>query len=76
MAQCGAEYILVHFPYFKHEVTSDVHQSIEKGLQRLSAIQSKYIHHILRHRKNLLRGYRWVEKIVREIEKRSLTRSD
>lgn len=43
MASLGAEYILVHFPYFKEEGTSeDVQQSIEQGLERLSALQDKY----------------------------------
>ncbi|MCF6136636.1 TIM barrel protein [Pseudalkalibacillus berkeleyi] len=38
----GAEYILVHFPYFKREIMDDPNKLIEEGLQKLSAIQDKY----------------------------------
>ncbi len=42
MSRHGAEYILVHFPYFKKETTEDPAEIIEAGLQKLSALQKKY----------------------------------
>jgi sugar phosphate isomerase/epimerase len=42
LSKAGASYILVHFPYFKGEVAADANELIEAGLQRLSALQSKY----------------------------------
>lgn len=42
MAKLGAEYVLVHFPYFKGVVDGDANLMIEEGLQRLSKIQNKY----------------------------------
>jgi sugar phosphate isomerase/epimerase len=41
MAELGAQYILVHFPYFQGEV-SNPSELIEAGLQRLSKLQSTY----------------------------------
>lgn len=42
MSKLGAEYILVHFPYFKNEADDvQVDVLIEKGLQRLDEIQKK-----------------------------------
>jgi sugar phosphate isomerase/epimerase len=41
MAEVGAQYILVHFPYFQDDI-SDPSERIEAGLQCLSALQSKY----------------------------------
>ncbi|ANX10692.1 hypothetical protein ABE41_001525 [Fictibacillus arsenicus] len=41
MAQAGAAYILVHFPYFQDE-SKDPNTLIEEGLQRLSLLQTKY----------------------------------
>lgn len=38
----GAEYILVHFPYFARESTESVNELIESGLQELSRIQHTY----------------------------------
>lgn len=42
MSALGAEYVLVHFPYFKEEITGNVNQLIEDGLQKLSTLQEKY----------------------------------
>ncbi|WLD94292.1 TIM barrel protein [Alkalihalobacillus sp. AL-G] len=42
MSNLGAEYILVHFPYFKGGPVDNVNQIIEKGLQKLSSLQEKY----------------------------------
>jgi hypothetical protein len=38
----GAEYLLVHFPYFKSEIEGNVNQIIEEGLRRLKVIKGKY----------------------------------
>jgi sugar phosphate isomerase/epimerase len=44
MSKLGADYLLVHFPYFKHEVDNEknVNELIEKGLKKLDEIQRKY----------------------------------
>lgn len=42
MADLDAEYLLVHFPYFKDEVSLNTNQLIEEGLKKLSYIQEKY----------------------------------
>lgn len=42
MTAIGAEYILVHFPYFKEEVLRNANELIEEGLRKLSYIQEKY----------------------------------
>lgn len=43
MTKLGADYLLVHFPYFKDEVNDiNVNELIEKGLERLDEIQHKY----------------------------------
>lgn len=42
LSRLGAEYILVHFPYFKGETTENVNEKIENGLQELSRIQKEY----------------------------------
>ncbi len=43
LSSLGAEYLLVHFPYFKSKKAEDVaHSLIEKGLKRLNIIQEKY----------------------------------
>ncbi len=42
LTSLGAEYVLVHFPYFKTDRNGVVHQEIEQGLQRLSQLQDKY----------------------------------
>ncbi|MBT2691166.1 sugar phosphate isomerase/epimerase [Bacillus sp. ISL-47] len=42
MSRIGAEYILVHFPYFKKETEEDPDAMIEEGLQKLSVLQKKY----------------------------------
>lgn len=42
LSRLGAEYILVHFPYFKRETTGHINQIIEDGLKELSRIQRKY----------------------------------
>lgn len=42
LSRLGAEYLLVHFPYWKGETTENVHELIETGLQQLSRIQSEY----------------------------------
>lgn len=42
MSFLGAEYVLVHFPYFKDEITDNPNKLIEEGLQRLNYIQQKY----------------------------------
>ncbi|MCM3719511.1 TIM barrel protein [Fictibacillus phosphorivorans] len=41
MAEAGAAYILVHFPYFRDEAKQP-EQLIEEGLQKLSLLQEKY----------------------------------
>jgi sugar phosphate isomerase/epimerase len=41
IADAGGAYILVHFPYFKDKSHNPILQ-IEKGLQRLSDLQTKY----------------------------------
>lgn len=42
MASLGAKYLLVHFPYFKEEVSINTNESIEEGLKKLSSIQKQY----------------------------------
>lgn len=42
LSALGAEYLLVHFPYFKGEVTANTDELIEEGLKRLNYIQKKY----------------------------------
>ena len=42
MSKLGAEYILVHFPYFKEETDRDTNEIIEEGLIKLHALQKKY----------------------------------
>lgn len=42
MSQLGAEYILVHFPYFKEEKDIDTIEIIEDGLKRLYLLQERY----------------------------------
>ncbi|WP_394581951.1 TIM barrel protein [Cytobacillus firmus] len=42
MSRLGAEYILVHFPYFKKEASGNPAEIIEEGLKKLSALQKKY----------------------------------
>lgn len=42
LSALGAEYILVHFPYFKEEVNENANDLIEAGLQKLSRLQQKY----------------------------------
>jgi sugar phosphate isomerase/epimerase len=41
MAEAGAEYILVHFPYFKDEASNPI-PLIGEGLQKLAHLQTKY----------------------------------
>src|SRR5690606_11446916 len=48
MSELGAEYVPVHFPFFKREITRiDMNHIIEDGLRRLSEIQNKYHIHIV-----------------------------
>lgn len=42
MSKFGAEYILVHFPYFKDKITDDVNLVIEDALKKLSILQEKF----------------------------------
>lgn len=42
MVSAGADYLLVHFPYFKQEVTCNANQWIEEGLRKLNNIREKY----------------------------------
>lgn len=42
MASLGAEYVLVHFPFFKKEVAGSAKDVIEDGLKKLSLLQHKY----------------------------------
>ncbi len=42
MSAVGAEYLLVHFPYFKEEVTCNTDKLIEEGLKKLNSIQERY----------------------------------
>jgi sugar phosphate isomerase/epimerase len=42
MSQLGAEYILVHFPYFKEETDIDTAEMIENGLKRLHILQERF----------------------------------
>jgi sugar phosphate isomerase/epimerase len=42
MSRLGAEYILVHFPFFKKESEEDPAEVIEEGLKKLGALQKKY----------------------------------
>ena len=42
LSRLGAQYILVHFPYFIGETTEQVNEIIEAGLQELSRIQKEY----------------------------------
>ncbi|WBW95586.1 TIM barrel protein [Oceanirhabdus sp. W0125-5] len=42
MSSIGAEYLLVHFPYFKGEIAGNPNELIEEGLRKLSNIQKKY----------------------------------
>ncbi|HBN86402.1 MAG TPA: hypothetical protein DDZ89_21475, partial [Clostridiales bacterium] len=38
----GAKYILVHFPFFKAEVSGNTDEMIEEGLKKICRIQKKY----------------------------------
>ncbi|MEK3856431.1 TIM barrel protein [Cytobacillus sp. FSL H8-0458] len=42
VSRLRAEYILVHFPYFKKETSGYPAEIIEEGLKKLSALQRKY----------------------------------
>jgi sugar phosphate isomerase/epimerase len=42
LSKLGAEYILVHFPYFADKVEDEADEIIENGLKRLSGLQQKY----------------------------------
>ena len=42
MSQLGAEYILVHFPYFKEEKDIDTVEIIENALKKLYLLQERY----------------------------------
>lgn len=42
MSALGADYLLVHFPYFKDEVSGSTGELIEEGLKKLSYIQKRY----------------------------------
>ncbi len=42
LSALGADYLLVHFPYFKGEIIGDTNRLIEEGLSKLSHIQSQY----------------------------------
>ncbi|MGM7700676.1 TIM barrel protein [Pseudalkalibacillus sp. Hm43] len=42
LSSLGAEYLLVHFPFFKGENDGDANERIEEGLQKLSTIQERY----------------------------------
>ncbi|GAA0351159.1 hypothetical protein GCM10008932_00430 [Alkalibacterium iburiense] len=42
MSELGAEYILVHFPYFKEESERDSNTLIDNGLKKLQVLQEKY----------------------------------
>lgn len=42
LSTLGADYILVHFPYFKHEMVGNTNALIENGLKRLAEIQQRY----------------------------------
>ncbi|MTI68801.1 MAG: sugar phosphate isomerase/epimerase [Firmicutes bacterium] len=42
MSALGADYILVHFPYFKEQISGNANKLIEEGLIRLEQIQKKY----------------------------------
>ena len=42
LSTVGAEYVLVHFPYFKHPVSYSTTNVIEEGLGFLSRLQEKY----------------------------------
>lgn len=42
LSRLGAEYMLVHFPYFTGESTEKVTDLIEEGLQELSRVQNEY----------------------------------
>lgn len=42
LAELGAEYVLVHFPYFQGTPKKDAAAAIEEGLRKLSAIQAAY----------------------------------
>jgi sugar phosphate isomerase/epimerase len=42
MSELGAEYVLVHFPYFKTEGVEESFTKIEEGLARLNRLQENY----------------------------------
>lgn len=42
VAKLGAEYILVHFPYFKGETEQNTDEMIENGLKRLQRLQEDH----------------------------------
>lgn len=42
MSTLGAQYLLVHFPYFRQQVKGNTNEIIEKGLKKLMHIQNKY----------------------------------
>lgn len=42
LAKAGAEYVLVHFPYFKERVSDPTESIIEEGLVFLSDLQKRY----------------------------------
>ncbi|MGI8316048.1 TIM barrel protein [Halobacillus mangrovi] len=42
LAELGAEYVLIHFPYFKSPPVSSIESTIEEGFQFLSDLQNRY----------------------------------
>lgn len=42
LSELGAEYVLVHFPYFIEEASGDPNTIIEKGLKKLHRLQTQY----------------------------------
>ncbi|QUI24087.1 sugar phosphate isomerase/epimerase [Vallitalea pronyensis] len=42
LSKIGAEYLLIHFPFFQDKIEGNPHTCIEEGLQRLKCIREKY----------------------------------
>lgn len=42
LSTLGAEYVLVHFPYFKETFSGNVNDVIKNGLERINKLQEKY----------------------------------
>lgn len=71
LSKLGAEYLLVHFPYFKGEALGDTTGIIENGLKRLKGIQDTYNIDIICEpklgMKRCSKGIEYLQKLPKEL---------